>query len=92
MTKICDEFERSGGNGDGRDQSVSEKILTLMQELQQYGQPPADLAAETVSLMGLRFPFNSRNFHLEELLMTERTTKCFNNAESLGYCYFSEIV
>ena len=49
MTKICDEFDQGGGSGEGHDQSVTEKILTLMQELQQYGQPPADLAAETVS-------------------------------------------
>ena len=41
MQAICEEF-------DG--QSSSERILELMQQLQQYGQPPEDLAGENVSL------------------------------------------
>ena len=41
MRGICEEF-------DG--QSSSEKILELMQQLQQYGQPPEDLAGENVSV------------------------------------------
>ena len=50
MTTICDEFEKPGREGgEGQGQSVSERILQLMQELQRYGQPPADLATEAVS-------------------------------------------
>lgn len=42
MRGICAEF-------DG--QSSSERILELMQQLQQYGQPPEDLAGENVSAL-----------------------------------------
>ncbi len=50
MTRICDEFEKpEAGGGAGEGSGSSEQILKLMQELQQYGQPPADLAADAVS-------------------------------------------
>lgn len=46
MTAICREFEKSPEEEAAA--SSSETILQLMQELQQYGQPPEDLAGENV--------------------------------------------
>ena len=50
MKAICGEFENpSEGEGAKEEGSSSEKILHLMQQLQQYGQPPEDMAGENVS-------------------------------------------
>ena len=46
METICREFENPTGGAE----ASSEKILQLMQQLQQHGQPPDDMAGENVSM------------------------------------------
>lgn len=49
MTSICREFDNPAEEeGSPSSQASSEKILHLMQQLQQYGQPPEDMAGENV--------------------------------------------
>ncbi len=49
MQAICAEFEKPTEGAEST-QASSDKILQLMQQLQQYGQPPEDLAGDNVGV------------------------------------------
>ncbi|KAL0966302.1 hypothetical protein UPYG_G00293610 [Umbra pygmaea] len=57
MGEICSQFEKEGDGGDG--ENKFESILELMQQLQDLGQPPKELAGE--SPPGLNFDLESLN-------------------------------
>ena len=57
MKAICVEFEKPAtaaattAEGSESSQASSDKVLQLMQQLQQYGQPPDDLAGDNVRFL-----------------------------------------
>lgn len=44
MRRICDQFELPEPSSDDEKLANQKRILDLMQQLQQYGQPPPELA------------------------------------------------
>ncbi|XP_018613612.1 peroxisomal biogenesis factor 19 [Scleropages formosus] len=61
MAEICSHFEKEGerGQGGGDSGSTFEDILDLMQQLQELGQPPKELAGEAPP--GMNFDLESLN-------------------------------
>ncbi|XP_010888081.1 peroxisomal biogenesis factor 19 isoform X2 [Esox lucius] len=59
MGEICSQFEKEGERGGGDVEGRFESILELMQQLQDLGQPPKELAGE--SPPGLNFDLESLN-------------------------------
>lgn len=48
MRRICDQFELPEPSSDDEKLANQKRILDLMQQLQQYGQPPPELADNMV--------------------------------------------
>ncbi|KAG5841706.1 peroxisomal biogenesis factor 19 [Anguilla rostrata] len=59
MGEICSQFEREGEGGRDGGQSNFDSILELMQQLQDLGQPPKELAGEAPP--GMNFDLESLN-------------------------------
>ncbi|XP_062337556.1 peroxisomal biogenesis factor 19 [Osmerus eperlanus] len=57
MGEICSQFEKEGGGGEG--ENTFESILELMQQLQDLGQPPKELAGDAPP--GLNLDLESLN-------------------------------